>query len=186
MNKIYLTLILILIGFGGFSQTDNFKLISAISYDKVEGYAYPDKTITVEHIGKSSIYYDSQYSIDQIEVGKTIWTFTPTTLTVNGETYEFYKYNDYFNVNVKTTKRIYEITVDKDNRLYVVPSEQYAWVNDQDIHRKTVLIFEYTTETQKKPLYNKEKTKKYFSDTVVGRGMKNLGNVLFLNLLNGL
>ena len=173
-------------GFWGFSQTHNFKLISAISYDKVEGYAYPDKIIEVEHEGKTSIYYDSDYEIDQIEVGKTIWTFTPTTLTVNGKTYDFYKYNDYFNVNVKTTKRIYEITIDENDRLYVVPSEQYAWVNDQDIHRKTVLIFEYTTETQKKPLYDKKRTEKFFTNTVVGRGIKNLGNVLFLNLLSGL
>ena len=185
MKKTSLTLILILMGFWGFSQTHNWKLISAISYDKVEGYAYPDKTIKIDHQGKSSIYYDSNYEIDQIEVGKTIWTFTPNTLTVNGKTYKYHKYNGYFNVRVETTKRIYDITIE-GKTLYVEPSEQFAWVDDQDIHRKTVLRFEFTTETQPKKLVNKDKSKKFFNETAFGRGLKRAGDVVFLNLLSGL
>lgn len=185
MKKTSLTLILILMGFWGFSQTHNFKLISAISYDKVEGYAYPDKTNKVVHEGKSSIYYDSNYKIDQIEVGKTIWTITPNTLTVNGKTYKYHIYNGYFNVRVETTKRIYNITFE-GKTLYVEPSEQYAWVNDQDIHRKTTLIFQYTTETQPKKLIDKDKTKKFFKETAFGRSLKRAGDVVFLNLLSGL
>ena len=183
MKKLYFTLILILVGFGGFSQTHNWKLISAISYDKIEGYAYPDKTNEITHTGKSSIYYDSNYEVDQIEVGKTIWTFTPTTLTVNGKTYKYHKYNGYFNVRVETTKRIYEITVE-GNYLYVEPSEQYAWVKDQDIHRRSVLKFEFTKETQRKKIVNKDKSKKFFNETAVGKGLKRVGDVVFLNLLN--
>ena len=185
MEKLYFTLILILIGFGGFSQTHNWKLISAISYDKIEGYAYPDKTIKIDHQGKSSIYYDSNYKIDQIEVGKTIWTFTPNTITVGGKTYKYHKYNGYFNVRVETTKRIFNITVE-GNYLYVEPSEQYAWVDEKDIHRKSILKFELTTESQPKQIINKEKTKKFFKGTTLGKVLKSAGDVIFLNLLGSL
>ena len=183
MKKLYFTLILILVGFWVFSQTQNWKLVSAVSYDKVEGYAYPDKTIQINHKGRSSIYYDSHYKIDQIVVGETIWTFTPTTLTVNGKTYNYHIFNGYYNVRVETTKRIYKITVE-GTTLYVEPSEQYAWVKDQDIHRKSVLKFEFTTETQPKPVVNQEKIKKFFNDTAFGRGLKRVGDVVFLNALN--
>ena len=185
MKKITLTIVLILISFLVFSQTHHWKLISAISYDKIEGYAYPDKTMKVDHKGKSSIYYDSHYEIDQIEVGKTIWTFTPNSITVGGKTYKYHMYNGYFNVRVETTKRIFDIKVE-GNYLYVEPSEQYAWVNDQDIHRKSILKFEFTTEGPAKPLIDKHKTKKFFKETAVGKGLKRAGDVIFLNLLGSL
>jgi len=185
MKKITLTIVLILISFLVFSQTHSFKLISAISYDKIEGYAYPDETMKIDHTGKSSIYYDSNYKIDQIEVGKTIWTFTPNSITVGGKTYKYHMYNGYFNVRVETTKRIYNITVE-GNFIYVEPSEQYAWVDDKDIHRKSILVFEYTTESQPKQIVNKEKTNNFFKKTAFGRGIKKAGDVIFLNILGAL